>query len=566
MVEQVESEEVDAALTLPAADLLAQRGDRSRRVAVRAIAVTVLLVGVMNIVSAVIPTLPYRVVRLAHYLPLQVSYGHLAAALGGVGLLFIARGLAWRKRAAWVLALALLGVSIAGHLAKGDSVFEASVALLIAAALVWQRRAYYARPDTPSLLQGVRVASAAFIVTLAYGATGFFLLDRHFSVNFGLRAAIVQTFEMFVRFSDPGLQPITGFGRYFADSIYSVAAVTFGFALFMLLRPVLVRRPASAAERVRAEGIVTEWGDDLLARLALLPDKAYRFSPGGSVIAFTVSGGVALALGGPIGPPSDRAEAVSGFVAAAARRGWRPAFYQVRPDALETYRALGMDALRVGHDAVIDPRAFTLAGKRYGSLRSRNRQLEREGYTVTVEEPPHHARLVRELRLVSDEWLASAQGTEKRFSLGWFDEGYVRSVAVAVLRDPDRVPVAFVSLSPEYRTDGVAIDLMRSQHSAPSGAMDLIFVRVIEWAAGHGLTRLDLGLSALAGVGEDPADPAAEKALRLVYEWGNGVYGFRGLHEYKAKFRPAWEPRSLVYPDLAALPAVLAALVRVHTR
>ena len=74
-----------------------------------------------------------------------------------------------------------------------------------------------------------------------------------------------------------------------------------------------------------------------------------------------------------------------------------------------------------------------------------------------------------------------------------------------------------------------------------------------------------MGLSPLAGLGEDPEHGVTERLLGLVYEHGNALYGFRGLHDYKEKFHPEWEPRYLVYPDAAALPAVFAAVARVNS-
>jgi phosphatidylglycerol lysyltransferase len=83
---------------------------------------------------------------------------------------------------------------------------------------------------------------------------------------------------------------------------------------------------------------------------------------------------------------------------------------------------------------------------------------------------------------------------------------------------------------------------------------------LFEWAAEKGYCSFNMGLGPLAGVGEDAADPAAEKVLRFVYENANSFYSFKGLHAFKQKFHPTWEPRYLVYPDVGALPAVLGAL------
>jgi phosphatidylglycerol lysyltransferase len=115
---------------------------------------------------------------------------------------------------------------------------EASLAFGLAILLVLQRHHFHARSDQPSMRQGIQVLLAALIFTLLYGAFGFFLLDRHYKVNYGFIDALRQTVVMFTQFYDPGLEPLTRFGRFFGDSIYLVGALTIAYAIFAL-RPVL---------------------------------------------------------------------------------------------------------------------------------------------------------------------------------------------------------------------------------------------------------------------------------------------------------------------------------------
>jgi ribosomal protein S14 len=68
----------------------------------------------------------------------------------------------------------------------------------------------------------------------------------------------------YVQFCDPGLHPVTGFGRYFAAPIYVVGA-----ALLMLIRPVILQQPAPAKEQERARRVVEAHGRSSMARLTL---------------------------------------------------------------------------------------------------------------------------------------------------------------------------------------------------------------------------------------------------------------------------------------------------------
>ncbi len=542
-------------------------GGRARAVSrawgVHILALLTGLMGLVNVISAVTPSLMSRIAILEQVLPLEVRHGgHLTAALSGFALLLLAANLWRRKRAAWWVTLGALAISLVSHLFKGLDYEEAALASALMIALLVERHAFHARSDAPSIRHSLNVLIGAVLFTLAYGVVGFYLLDRHFSVNFGLGAALQQTLVMFTQFYDPGLEPLTGFGRYFADSIYTVGALTVGYALLMLMRPVFVRQAATADARARAKVIVEAFGCSSLARYALFDDKAYYFSPGGSVVPFVAKGRAAVTLGDPIGPAGDIADVIQGFVDFCQRNDWLPAFYQTLPDHLEAYKTAGFDILAIGQEAVVDLTTFSLDGKPNKHLRNTINTFSKKGYRAEYIAPPLPAVLLHELRAVSDEWLTMMHGTEKRFSLGWFDDDYIGNGPVMVVYTPEGMISAFANILPEYQLNESTIDLMRHRTEVEEGTMDFLFLALFQWAKAQGYAGFNLGLSSLAGIGERKDDPAVERALHYIYEHINQFYNFSGLHQFKEKFHPRWEPRYLVFPGPASLLPVALALVR----
>ncbi len=534
--------------------------------AVKAAALLTAGMGLVNLLAAVTPTQSDRLRLLETYSPLQVSRpGHLASALAGFALLLLASALWRRKRVAWLLTLLVLLISTIVHLLKGLDYEEAGLAAGLALVLLLWRPLFHARSDPPSIRQAFVTLLAALAFTLAYGSLGFFLLDRHFKVHFGLWAAIRQTVVMFTQYYDPGLQPLTGFGRYFADSIYVVGMATTGYALLLLIRPVLVRPAASQADRRRAADIAGQHGRTSLAPLTLLSDKTYYFSPGGSYVAYVVKGRAALALGDPVGPTADAGTAISGFKALCSLNDWFPVFYQVPADYLDLYRHLGFHAIRIGQEAIIDLSSFSLEGGEKKNVRTSVNKMRRLGYVADVLKPPHPPELVHQLREVSDDWLSDRGIVEMRFSVGWFDQEYLDRYPIVVVRAPSREIEAFANVLTEGQGKEVAVDLMRQRPSAEKGQMDFVFAFLISWAQAEGYERFSFGLSALSGIGERRDDPAVEKALRFVYQHVGQVYNFKGLHAYKAKFGPVWQPRYLIYPEVSTLPATASALIRANT-
>ncbi|MBW4625215.1 MAG: DUF2156 domain-containing protein [Brasilonema octagenarum HA4186-MV1] len=522
------------------------------------------LVGVVNLVSAVTPNVHERNHWLKHFLPFDIRVsGHLFAALTGFVLLTLATNLLRRKRIAWLLTIGFLILSVVSHLIKGLDYEESLLSGVLLMQLLLMRHVFTAKSDRPSVAQGVRVLIAALLFTLAYGTIGFYLLDGKFTENFSWSDAIAQTFAMFFTDNNDGLKPKTRFGDFFANSIYIIAASTIAYALFMLLRPVFLRDTATVKERQQAKDIVEKYGCSSLAAFTLLSDKSYFFSPSGrSVIGYVPKGRGAIALGDPIGPDEDRKEVIVSFQLFCQRNDWYPAFYQTLPNDIDLYKSLGFQVVKIGEEAIVDLESFTLQGKAGKNLRTAINRMTKLGYEVKFYQPPIADTLLHQIKPVSDEWLQLVQGSEKKFSLGWFDEAYLRESEIVTVQSSQGEIIAFTNIVLEYQLNEVTNDMMRHRKSIENGTMDFLFLSMFQHYKERNYDSFNIGLSALAGVGKTQESARLEKVLYYLYKHLERFYNFQGLHAYKDKFHPRWESRYLVFPSLTALPDVVVALIR----
>ncbi|XGV98671.1 MAG: phosphatidylglycerol lysyltransferase domain-containing protein [Leptolyngbya sp. BL-A-14] len=543
---------------------------RRTQIALWIVAILTGLVGLVNLLSAVTPSVPERRALLELVFPFTVrAGGRIAAASAGFLLLLLATHLLRRKRIAWVLAVGILVLSIASNLIKGLDYEESLLAFVLLVQLLLMRHVFTAQSDRPSIAQGLWTLVYALGFTLAYGTAGFYILDNYFKINgqpirFGLTQSILQTLAMFFTSDNAGLEPTNRYADFFANSIYAVGFITLASAFFMLMRPVLLRGdPANPAERYRARRIINEHGRSSLARLALLKDKAYYFSPSGrSVVAYVAKGRAAIALGDPIGPLEDRLETVTAFRYFCDRNDWFPVFYEAAPDQLPLYKDLGFRSVQIGEEAVIDLKTFNLKGKANQNLRTAVNRLTKTGHSLKVFEPPISDDLIQRLKPVSDEWLQIKNGAEKRFSIGWFDPAYLAECYIAVVYDAHGGIIAFSNLLTGYNRQEVTVDLMRHRKDVEKGTMEFLFATVIQHFQQLGYDGFNFSLSPLAGVGETPEAKRVEKGLHYFFEHLNQFYNFKGLHQFKEKFQPRWEPRYLIYPSLTTLPDIAVGLVR----
>lgn len=218
----------------------------------------------------------------------------------------------------------------------------------------------------------------------------------------------------------------------------------------------------------------------------------------------------------------------------------------------------------MGEEAIIPLGTFTLEGSENKTLRNTFNKIGRQGYKVELVEPPLSDELLDELHSISDEWLTLMGAAEMRFSLGWFDPDYIRSSRVMLVRDAQDNLWAFTNLLSEYQKNELSLDLMRHRAQIENGVMDFLFLSLFQWAKAQGYDSFNLGLSSLAGVGEKKDDPATERLLHWVYDNVQRVYNFKGLHRFKDKFHPLWEPRFINFIGQANMPAAWVAVVQAN--
>lgn len=536
----------------------AREQDLTELWSVRIVAVLTALLGLLNILTGLSPALARDLARVARYVPLQIQQGGiLGAVLTGFALLLLATALWRRKRTAWLLTLIVLGLSAVSHALQSSVIdYRTLLTLALALWLLLLRPHFHARSDPPSVRQGVHVLALALAFNVLYGALGLYLLSRPHGPKLTLPAAVGQTVVMFFSLEPPSWLLTTESGRFLSFSIYTIGAITMLYALLLLIRPVLLRGPASPAERAQAEAIVRRYGRTALARLALRPDKTYFFSPGGSVVAFQIKGRVAVALGDPIGPAADRREAILAFTRYCAGNDWVPAFYQVRALTENDYREAGYDSVAIGREALV---SLPANARNYRAVRRRVAPLLEAGYYATCVDPPLSSELVAELHRVSDSWLALLHATESGFGLSWFDTATVGQMPAVTVSTPDGVIMAFATLVVDAEAGRVEVDLLRQRPQAMPGTVQLLLLAVLQWAEVSELKQVNLGVNFL----DSTADPATERMLQYIYRGAGQTQTPHRAHQVKARFEPEWRLRYLVYPGAASLPAVWAAVIRV---
>ena len=522
--------------------------------------------GFLSVFSVLAPSIPRRVNRIENYSPFNPSdFSRTFTLAAGFLLLFLSYSLWRRKRVAWLAATITMALVVVSHVVKRHDELISLIALGNLAILLLYRDRFRVRSDAPTLARGVAQFVAALLFALMYGVAGFWLISRReFATDFNLRESIENTVRLFFFLNTDYLHPRTRYADWFLDSFTVVGALAIATAVFSLVRPVVWRRRTLPHERAEARELIERYGNSSLDYFKTWDDKICFFSSTREgVIGYGVAAHTAVSLGDPVAANEAEFDLVlEEFLDFCDANGWRAAFHQTPPDHLADYQAAGFSSVKIGEEATVDLTAFSLAGNARKSLRAACNKLEKLGYTANYVAAPQPQERLDQLRAVSDAWLAEGGRRERRFTLGQWDDRYIRSCDVISIDDGDGRIVAFANMIPDGARGEATIDLMRYVHDGPNGLMDVLFVKLFEALKQRGYTRFSLGMAPFAEVGSEPDSTTLERGIRLLGEHLDRFFSSKGLREYKDKFGPTWEPRYLIFPSEVALPAVTLALVR----
>jgi len=500
--------------------------------------------GAIMLASTASPALAHRLRILERFMPVGVvELSHLAGAVTGLALLLLARGVARGYREAQRLTVAVLLVAGLIALLKGLD-YEEAVVLFALGGVTWSQGALFKREGRAPWLGWTAIGIAAL-------AVGTFAV-----VGFGSQAPVPYEHALWWTFG------FAGHAEQAARFLRSLAVL--GFSAVAVLLYAGLRVPARfetpAAEEIeRALLVHRERGSGTTPLMAASGDKALFFFEDRAFCAYRAVGAYLVVFSDPTVPRGEERDFLEALMARAQEMDRRLIFYQVGPSWLPHLHDHGFSFFKLGEEAIIPLRGFSLEGARWKHFRHAiNRIEDREGFSFTVVPPDEVARRIEELRSVSEDWLLSKEVREKQFSIGAWSDAYISRFPCALVCDPHGRTVAFANLLAGPGKQELSIDLMRHSRQAPEGVMDYLFARLLLWGEGEGYGTFNLGMAPLSSVGESSDARLGERLAHLLFRHGEGLYNFQGLRAYKAKFHPTWVPRYMAYPGVWEWPLAVA--------
>ena len=517
-------------------------GSASRAVAPRALAALTFLSGAVLLVSGATPAASGRLRLLEAMLPLGViEMSHFVGSVAGAGLLVLSQGLARRLDAAYAVSVLLVTVGAMASVLKGGDVEEATWLLVVLLLLIRARPAF----DRRARLFETRFSPewiAAVVGTMCASVWIGMFAFKHVDYT----SQLWWRFELSAEAS-----------RFLRASVgAAIVLLLFGFSRLLAHAPAVLPEVADADLTDAARIVAAQ--PSTSANLVFLRDKALLFDVDRTAfVMYGVQGRSWIALGDPVGETAQWPTLLRLFLERVDDFGGWPVFYQVRADGLHRYVDLGLTFVKLGEEAYVDLRTLSTEGAAGARFRQALRRLQREGCTFRVLEAAEVAARLAELRRVSDDWLARKRTAEKGFSLGFFDETYVRHFPVAVIERQGAI-TTFANLWSGEPREELSVDLMRFGADSPRDAMEALLAHVMLWGRDAGYRRFSLGMAPLSGVMPSPVASVWQRAGAFLYTHGEPLYGFQGLRGFKEKFHPTWEPRYLAYAGGHNLARVLA--------
>lgn len=248
---------------------------------------------------------------------------------------------------------------------------------------------------------------------------------------------------------------------HFLGSLIGVCLLLFILTMAKLLGPAPKDPKPPGQEQLDLARQIIGRSPQTLPNLALTGDKELLFDyQNKGFVMYGVERRAWVAPGDPVGPPEVACELAWEYREMVERHGGQTVFYEIGTSMLHVYLDMGLTLFKLGENASVPLDTFSLEGSDRKGLRYTHRHLSKEGCFFEVIPATDVPERLPELRKISDVWLQDKHTREKRFSLGRFDEQYLRNFSIAVVKKQDQI-VAFANLWMGANNEDLSFDLMR---------------------------------------------------------------------------------------------------------
>ncbi|MFL6028025.1 MAG: bifunctional lysylphosphatidylglycerol synthetase/lysine--tRNA ligase LysX [Friedmanniella sp.] len=563
------------------------------------------------------PTLPYLVSRLffigAVVLVLQTLapgvawtdaavdvYSTVALPVDGgtigyaIFLAMIAAGLARRKQAALVVALAICALSLVSDVvavvgvllaAQHPALVQAVLPLvvrdvinfvvlsLLAGYLLISRSEFSAKRQPGGFRRALLTLAAGLFLAFGVALALTSAFPNALAGPRGRSAWVVHRLVMVLLGTEGNLvpPPPTSPPSWIDNIVGVLIGLSLLAALVTLMRSQRRAAVMSAEDESRLRALLPESAEDSLAYFATRRDKSVIFSPNGrAAVTYRVDLGVCLASSDPIGHPDHWEAAIAAWRNLVDTYGWTPAVLGASEDGATAYARAGLHVLRLGDEAVLETRDFHLERRDLRPVRQAVQRLEGMGYRTRVRRhrdipPEEMSRLIS----LAEAWRDSE--TERGFSmaLGRLGDPADRDcLMVEALHPPAhrrqgeaREVAGMLSFVP-WGADGFSLDLMRRSPEAANGVTELMVCGLLAASREWALRRVSLNFAVFRSAFEEGARIGAGPLLRL---WRRTLlvasrwWQIESLYRSNVKYHPVWRPRFLCFAETRDIALVGAA-------
>jgi lysyl-tRNA synthetase class 2 len=475
-------------------------------------------------------------------------------------LFLLAGATAARKKVAWWLVVVYLGLVILsdilglvlGQYAESlPSLVLCGLALLL---LIAARGEFYAASRRGAVWRALAVLAAGLAAAILVGWGLVALFPGTLPPELHLAWSANRVMGGLVSAQDFDGRPPRAvtflLGLFGALALLSAAATLF--------RSQRLEAALHGDEEARIRALLKAYGDaDSLGYFATRRDKAVVFSPSGkAAVTYRVEAGVCLASGDPVGDPEAWPHAIAAWLDVARRYAWAPAVMGASEEGARAYARAGLGALQLGDEAIVHVADFDLEGRDMRVTRQAVHRVRRTGATCRIR---RHAQLtdaeMEEIVDKADAWRDTE--TERGFSMALDRLGDPTDgdcLLVEALAADGRL-LALLSFVP-WGSDGISLDLMRRDRTAPNGVMEFMAAELCAAAPKLGVRRISLNFAVFRSVFEEGARIGAGPVLRL---WRHMLLFFsrwwqlEALYRSNAKYHPHWYPRFICYGETASL-------------